>query len=65
MQSSSRCLHAAVLCGSPAVVCPFSMSNVEELWLCLLWIGEKEKNESVLVCGWVGDSCAESQLSGD
>ena len=31
VQSWSRCLLAAVLCGSPAVVCRFSMSNAAEL----------------------------------
>ena len=36
MQSSSRCLLAAVPCGSSAVVCPFSMFNAEELWLWLV-----------------------------
>ena len=38
VQSSSRCLLAVVLCGSAAVVCPFSMLNAEQLWLWLLWI---------------------------
>ena len=53
VQSSSRCLLAAVLWVSAAVVCPFSMSNAEELWLWLLWTGEKDKNKTALVCvGW-------------
>jgi len=53
VQSLSRCLLAAVLCGSLAPVCPFSMSNAEELWLWLLCTGEEEKNETLMVCmGW-------------
>jgi len=34
----------------PAVVCPFSMSNAQELCLWLMWIGEKEKNKTRTNC---------------
>ena len=45
------CLLAAVLCGSPATVCPYPMSTAGELLLCVLWRGEKPKNKSR--CGLV------------
>jgi len=45
------CLLAAVLCGSPAIVCPFSMSTADGLLLWVLWRGGKPKNKSC--CGLV------------
>jgi len=40
------CLLAAVLCGSPATVCPFPMSTAGGLLLLVLWRGETPKNKS-------------------
>ena len=40
------CLLAAVLCGSPATVCPYPMSTAGGLLLWVLWRGEKPKNKS-------------------
>jgi len=40
------CLLAAVLCGSPATVCPYLMSTAGGLLLWVLWRGEKPKNKS-------------------
>jgi len=37
------CLLAAVLCGSPATVCPYLMSTAGGLLLWVLWRGEKTK----------------------
>jgi len=47
------CLLAAVLCGSPATVCPYPMSTAGGLLLWVLWRGEKPKNElmRISVCG--------------
>ena len=39
-------LLAAVLCGSPAAVCPYPMSTAGGLSLWVLWRGEKPKNKS-------------------
>jgi len=40
------CLLAAVLCGSPATVCPYPMFAAGGLSLWVLWRGEKPKNKS-------------------
>ena len=40
------CLLAAVLCGSPATVCPYPISTAGGLLLWVLWRGEKPKNKS-------------------
>ena len=47
------CLLAAVLCDSPATVCPLPMCNAGGLLLWVLWRGEKPKNKGWcrLVCG--------------
>jgi len=37
------CLLAAVLCGSPATVCPYPMYTAGGLLLWVLWKGEKPK----------------------
>ena len=37
------CMLAAVLCGSPATVCPYPMSIAGGLLLWFLWSGEKTK----------------------
>ena len=47
------CLLAAVLCGSPATVCPYPMCTAGGLLLWVLWRGEKPKNKS-----WCGLVCA-------
>jgi len=41
------CMLAAVLCGSPATVCPYPMSTAGGLFLWVLWRGEKSKNKSI------------------
>ena len=40
------CLLAAVLCGSPAIVCPFPMSTAGGLLLWVVWRVEKPKNHT-------------------
>ena len=51
------CLLAAVLCGSPATVCPYPMSTAGGLFLWVLWRGEKPNNKSwcglVCMCRWL------------
>jgi len=37
------CLLAAVLCGSPATVCPYPISTAGGLLLWVLWRGEKQR----------------------
>ena len=46
------CLLAAVLCGSPASVCPYPMSTAGGLFLWVLWRGDKPNNKS-----WCGLVC--------
>ena len=46
------CLLTAVLCGSPAVVCPFPMSTAGGFLLWVLRRGEKQKNKR-----WCGLVC--------
>jgi len=48
------CLLAAVLCGSPATVCPYPISTAGGLFLCVLWRGVKTKEKELIrvsVCG--------------
>jgi len=40
------CLLAAVLYGSPSIVCPFPMPTAGGLLQWVLWRGEKPKNMS-------------------
>jgi len=50
------CLLAAVLCMSPATVCPYPMSTAGGLLLWVVWRGEKTKEEELMrvsVCGYV------------
>ena len=49
--AAQLCLLAAVLCGSPATVCPYPMFTVGGVLLWVLWSGEKPKNKSW--CGLV------------
>ena len=48
------CLLAAVLCGSPAIVCPFPMSTADGLLLWVVWTGDKTKNKSSCGLACVG-----------
>jgi len=48
------CLLAAVLCESPATVCPFPMSTAGGVLFWVLWRGETPKNKELMwvsVCG--------------
>jgi len=40
------CLLAAVLCGSPATVCPYPMPTAGGLLLWVLWRGKKQKTKN-------------------
>ena len=55
------CLLAAVLCGSPATVCPYPMSTAGGLLLWVLWRGERNQRirADACQCVWVGDWCDE------
>jgi len=44
--AAQECLLVAVLCRSPATICPYPMSTAGGILLWVVWRGEKPKNKS-------------------